>query len=155
MRKWGIGIIAGVLVSCSASKSNSSTKYERNANPFTLTVKTSPCFGRCPFYEMVISSNGKSSFEGFRDPKTDGVIELTLPKAEIDSLTTILANHNFNALDSLYDNPLISDLPSVTLSLENEIGIKTVTGRYDTPESFRRITAFIERLRKRNFSDTL
>jgi hypothetical protein len=104
---------------------------------------------------MVISSNGKSSFEGFRDPKTDGVIELTLPKAEIDSLTTILANHNFNALDSLYDNPLISDLPSVTLSLENEIGIKTVTGRYDTPESFRRITAFIERLRKRNFSDTL
>lgn len=151
MRKWGIVILSGIVFSCSSTKNKKTVDNHKNSSPYIVTVNTSPCFGSCSFYTMVINQNRTATYEGFRYPKTNGVIEKELPQFEVDSLRLVLAENNFSSLDSIYDNTRITDLPSITIQLDNKKGSKSVTGRFDTPQSFNNISAFIERLRIRNF----
>lgn len=134
--------------SCSLFKSKSNTNKD-----FTLVVKTSPCFGRCPFYELSVDSKGEARYKGIRHPKTDGEIVRNLSAIELDSVRYIFETNNFWGLDSVYDNPSISDFPSTTISYNTVDKQKTVFARFDTPMELRKITAFIERLRKRTFGD--
>lgn len=135
-------------IACSSLKNS-----DNSSQAFILQVSTSPCFGRCPVYKLSINSNGNAIYTGLRHPKTKGDVQRTIPATEIDSIRYILEKYDFWDLDSIYDNPNVSDMPSFIVEYKGEIKSKTVVGRFESPDNFRRISAFLERLRKRNFGD--
>ncbi|MGB0177466.1 MAG: DUF6438 domain-containing protein [Owenweeksia sp.] len=151
MRKILLGISALSLLAGCASSTNA-TALKKRGTEFTFEVSTSPCFGSCPVYDMSIKESGLAVFNGKKFPDTKGDIFKSLPDEEMDSLRSVLAGSGLFEMDSVYDDPNITDLPGTTLTLTLGNGSsKTVRGRYNTPESFDEIKAFVERLRKRNF----
>ncbi len=139
-----------LMTSCGAGQGAAALK--KKSTEFTFEVSTTPCFGTCPVYDLTIKESGLAVYNGKNFPKTNGEVFKNLPDAEMDSLREVLAASNFFELDSVYDEPTVTDLPSTTMTLTiNESSSKTVMGRYETPEEFDRVKAFIERLRRRNF----
>jgi hypothetical protein len=150
-----LGILAGVSA-CAGSKAERYIQQEEAI--FNLRIERSACFGSCPVYNMDINaregSKGVLVFEGIRFvPHVGEMLVADLLPVEIDSLKLFLTQGNFFALDSVYDNPGITDLPSTRIEVrwgENMTQKKAVTGRYDTPQGFDDLVNFIERLRKRH-----
>lgn len=138
-----------ILSSCISNEA-----YLKNkGNAFTLEVHTTPCFGTCPVYDLTVKESGLAVYNGRHFPDTGGEIFKKLPMSEVDSIRYVLSRNNFFELDSLYDDPMVMDLPSRAISLTLGNGTqKVVTGRYDQPQEFKNIAAFLERLRQRNFS---
>ena len=146
-----------IITSCGSKektvKSPEKVKIDRNAT-FILKIQTSPCFGRCPFYELkVIGEDGTAIYNARRYPNTNGAVTKILPRLELDSIEMFLNTNKFWDLESEYDNPNVTDLPSTTITFTKGDRTKSVKGRHDVPEDFKRITAFIERLRLRNFGE--
>ncbi len=153
MKKAFLGITTiALLTACGAS--NNATALKRKGTEFTFKVSTTPCFGECPVYDLTIKESGLAVYNGKNFPDTKGEIFKSLPDEEMDSLRMVLANSGFFEMDSVYDEPSVTDLPGTTLTLTlGNSSTKTVMGRYETPDSFDRIKAFVERLRKRNFGE--
>ncbi len=151
--RYTAGLFAFMLISaCAGNKAQRQLKKDDAV--FHLRMEKGPCFGSCPVYNLDVKSDGTAVLEAIRFMPKEGMLLAQLPPVEIDSLKELLVTREFFALDSIYDNPSLSDLPATKVSLEvgreKELN-KTVIGRYDTPEDFDAVVAFLERLRKRHF----
>jgi hypothetical protein len=102
-----------------------------NPSDYTIRIKTTPCFGECPVYDMTIDGQGAIVL------KTDGAIRSTLntDKPEFVTVTTsyhINKNHHLALIETLekggfpqlkpdYTYP-VTDLPSTTISVTSARG---------------------------------
>ena len=144
----GIGVLA-IMAGCAT---NNAKALKKKSTEFTFEISTTPCFGTCPVYDLTIKESGLAVYNGKKFPETKGELFKNLPDQEMDSLRDILAGSNFFKMDSVYNDPSVTDLPSTTMTLTLGSGTsKTVMGRIGTPENFDAIKAFVERLRQRNF----
>ena len=150
-RRNQILIVSSLIGALACSSLKPEKKYE--SSPFKLEINASPCFGRCPAYTLIIDNEGNTSYEGLKYPRTNGKVERVMSKSDLDSIRLVLDENQFWDLDSIYDNPQISDLPSLGIQWQSDSKKHKVTGRFNTPEGFDNIAAFIERLRLRNFGD--
>ncbi len=145
----------GLTVMLSACAGLKPEKYlKKEAAVFSLRLEQGACFGTCPVFNLDIAHTGKATLEAIRFLPKEGMIPADLPQAEIDSLKFMLRKTAFFELDSIYDNPGLSDLATtkVTVTLgENQEKSKTVIGRFETPEAFDNLVAFLNRLRIRSF----
>lgn len=152
MAKQALNLLFPLLLILASSCASNEAYLKGGGNEFTLEVSTTPCFGSCPVYDLTIKESGLAVYNGKHFPET-GEIFKPLPMREVDSLRKVFAGNNFFELDSVYDNPNVTDLPSMKIHLSLGNGAeKTVLSRYEQPQNLKNITAFIERLRQRNFS---
>ena len=151
MKRVFLGI--GVLFFLAGCKSTAEGYLKKDSASFKLNIESTPCFGTCPVYTMSIDETSEVSYNGKRFVPVEGVVSKTIPQWEVDSLKQVLLSNNFFELDTLYDAN-VTDVPSFILDFEagNSDYNHKVTGRFDYPEKFSKIKAFLERLRKRNFS---
>lgn len=144
-----IGLIA-LATSCGSKKAM--TYMNQEESTFSFYTESTACFGSCPIYTLSIDESGKAEYIGSRFVEAIGNRAAQLPQSEIDSLKLVLIQNDFFGLDSIYDNKLITDLPSFIVKVKpTGFKGKQVIGRYEYPEGLERIKEFIERLRKRNF----
>ena len=83
--------------------------------PF-IKMKRTPCFGKCPYYEFVIFSNGDVLYEGFNFVERIGKFKGEINIKKIAFIKEKLKEVEFFKFDSVYDAG-VSDLPS-TIYLE-------------------------------------
>ncbi len=138
-------------IACNSSYRSLQKKFEEESSEFIVEVSTTPCYGTCPVYSLDIYSNGNAHFEGILYTDIEGEIEAQLPQSEVDSLKQFILANNFFKLDSIYDDPYISDLPSTIISVSVEGKKKRVKGRCNKPAEFNEIESFLARLVKRQF----
>lgn len=155
----GVGVFL-LFSACAGSKSERYIQSE-GAN-FNVRLERGACYGECPVYNMDITTvkegNGAGRavliFEGIRFVAHEGsMVVADLLPVEIDSLKMLLTDGGFFALDSVYDNPGITDLPTTRVEVswgEDLTQKKAVVGRYDTPREFNQLVGFLERLRLRH-----
>lgn len=150
MKKPLLFLAIAALSACGAKRDIS--YLQKRGSEFTLTVKTTPCFGKCAVYDLTIVESGLAVYDGQHFPDTEGEVFKPLPTEELDSIREILSANNFFALDSVYDNASVTDLPSMTIKLELGNGTEhQVRGRYETPAEFDHIAAYFRRLSRRYF----
>ena len=71
----------------------------------------------CPVFKSSISQEGLVSYEGINFVDKMGKYEAMLTAAQIDSIIQRIHDVNYFALDSIYDNEYVMDLPSIISSV--------------------------------------
>jgi TonB family protein len=94
---------------CTAQKNKLSSVY----------MERTPCFGRCPWYNIYIETNGYIRYEGKRDADMLGLYEGTVPKSEVANLFKWLQKQALPSEETSY-TVHISDLPRLHVAYKNK-----------------------------------
>lgn len=73
-----------------------------NSDFSSVTLKTTPCYGTCPVFELTINKDGAASFNGINHTKTRGSVNLKAEKEDVEFLNEILKVIDFERLKSNY-----------------------------------------------------
>lgn len=136
-------VIAAVGLLSSCKSKTAITKIDGDEVRFSLFKGA--CFGQCPSYEMVITQNGKATFEGRSFTDKLGTYEKQLTKDELKTLENSFADSDFSQLQDDYPSQLV-DLPMVKIGYNAGAGMKTISGKEDRPESLMQLQFALERI---------
>lgn len=131
---WISTAIACLLWGCAVNADAPSTTQ---ALPFHY--QKTMCFGPCPAFTFTVSASGAASLDIVR-PLREAPLNALEPgrySSQLEDVTewnhkiaAAAAEVNHDRLDSLYDNPRVTDLPA-TITIYNG---KSVTNRYNGPD---------------------
>lgn len=108
-----------------------------------LHVETEPCFGECPVYILTIYQDSTIEYNGKMFTKKVGKFAGKAKAKHIDQLKYALKQSDFFAMDRVYDDTSVTDLPATTISARVGKRVNQVRARYNEPDSFRKLSSFI------------
>ena len=129
-------------------------EYLRKPNAqFEFSLQKTACYGTCPTYVMELNGKGELHITGERFVGFKGERDTLLSKSELDTLKARIVAANFPALDSVYNNEGITDIPSniLQLSVGKAAYEKQVIARHEYPNKLRYLIYYCEQLRQRYF----
>lgn len=87
------------------------------------------CFGSCPSFIFIAKSDGRCYYEGQNFVDLIGEYQGICEQELIQPILDLAAAMRYDTLQSVYDNPMVTDLPSVITEIEG----KRVINRYGGP----------------------
>ena len=150
---FGLGLFCSLVFGCARE----TTILTSTAEAFIPALyKKTMCFGPCPAFAFEVSATGAATLSIDRPLRESSLSELP-PGAYQAQMTDANAwNARINAaaeqvhyttLDSLYDNPRVTDLPATI----TEWNGKSVTNRYNGPDLTTLYAAFDEAMAALNW----
>lgn len=149
----GLGLFCSLILGCARETAHLTSTEEAFMPAF---YKKTMCFGPCPAFTFEVTATGAATLSIDRPLKESPLSELP-PGAYQSQMTDASAwNGRINAaaeqvhyttLDSLYDNPLVTDLPATI----TEWNGKSVTNRYNGPDLTTLYAAFDEAMAALNW----
>jgi len=145
------GILAIVVTDCNrgqaAAAAAAPSPETAQKRDLYVQIERTPCYGRCPIDRVEAFSDGKVRYTGERFVPRQGTYTRQLTPDEIKKLEQMLRESAFETYDTLYDNPGISDLPSLVLIYRLDGESRRITCRTgcppDLPGKIERIRAFL------------
>jgi len=92
--------------------------------------RRTPCFGRCPSFELIVYQNRTASYEGQNFVNRIGKYTGEVSEENIKVLMELAEDMGYFQLDDVYDNRFVTDLPATI----TEIDGKRVMNRYEGPD---------------------
>ena len=99
-------------------------------------LKRTPCFGKCPSYEVKLYDNGNAVYTGFAFVQRIGTFEAKITPGFIKRLQQEAAKNGYSTFSSKYpiDGSDIKDLPTtISFVRSGKKGIR-VENNYDAPK---------------------
>lgn len=133
----GIAACGLLLAGCASHAPGAVQASEATFLP--AMYKKTMCFGPCPAFTFTLQADGAATLEiirPLRTPPLDAlepgmyIAQASDPNAWNARLSAAAADVRYNELDSVYDNPRVTDLPATV----TEWSGKTVTNRYNGPD---------------------
>ena len=124
---------------------NDLNSLEQNQFPPLIKMKKTPCFGKCPYFEVSIFNDGSIRYEGFKFVDMMGVYTSQINKKKIALIEDYIRQSDFFSLDEIYD-ARVTDLPSIIIEVNLNGRYHKVKGRYRIPDNFKMFTKFIDNL---------
>ena len=100
-------------------------------------LQRTPCFGKCPVYELSVLNTGEAilNVERFCDQAFGRSLARGLHRAQVDvemwrMVADLAMDMGFDTLQSRYDNPMVMDLPANIITIDGQ----TVYNRYGGPD---------------------
>ena len=99
---------------------------EYNQSPINHSIEkieysTTPCYGRCPVFSLVINADRSASLDAGKFNAKKGIFKATIDDESYKALITLLNYTNFTKLDSSY-RVLRTDAQSCTLFITYDCG---------------------------------
>lgn len=88
------------------------------------------CFGTCPVFRFIASSDGACAYEGINFVDRIGKHIGSVEPAKVQAIAALASSMNYFSLDTLYDDQYLMDLPAVITIIDG----KTVINRYQGPD---------------------
>lgn len=114
------------------SKTNNSV-YDPSDASTLMELKKSPCFGKCPVFEMTISKNGKVTYNGQRFTEKMGKFTKQLSEAALNDLNKKFADTDVFQYKDEY-RVEVTDLPSTNIAYHADGKSKTIGGNGTFPD---------------------
>lgn len=111
-----------------------SEKEERFPDSLFFAMKKTPCFGRCPTYEVRLYQGGYATYKGESNVEREGDFDATYSDALRDSIVAKAQRIGIMMLLDSYDNQLVTDLPSTYFQIQIGGQKKEVHCRIQCPE---------------------
>ena len=92
-----------------------------------------PCFGRCPVFELKIYRSGYAVYEGKNFVDLIGFYHTTFTATSLQKINDTAEAIKYFSLKDSYDNPYVTDLPTITTEIHTEKHNKSVAARYQSP----------------------
>jgi hypothetical protein len=109
---------------------------------------TSPCFGNCPVFNLDVDITGHAVLEGKKFFDFIGWYECQLSEGQMQRIIDLADQYGYFTLEHSYDNPNVTDLPSILTILRTDAGAHWVYDRMNAPESLRSFEQELEVLVK-------
>jgi uncharacterized protein YjiK len=109
-----------------------------------IAFEKTPCFGRCPVFKIKVYESGFATYEGLNFSERLGLYSARISQKDISTARHMAAEVHFFALDTLYDDPQVSDLPAQIIQLSQNGTVHRVVSRIGAPE---KLAIFGENLR--------
>lgn len=105
------------------------------------TIKKTPCFGKCPVYEIELYSDGKVNYKGKMHVDKMGVWEAKMLAQESLDIVNEITEMGFFDLEKEYPigGRTITDLPSTITYVNNFSKSLTVTNNHHAPRNLNQI----------------
>jgi hypothetical protein len=137
---------AAFFLACSSSKKSGLSDKERLS--WYLSVEQTPCFGKCPIYQMSIDGNQQVRLSAKRFLPRIGEYHAAMPDSLFNELVSLTQQATWDTYDSSYMTGY-SDLPStvvrfsnkqrdmITLTYENKLAPEPVVSIVELLQQFR------------------
>lgn len=133
-----------VLLSCSASKKNSSTKQDNSSIPIpSFRYSTTPCFGFCPVYEIRVLTDGSLQYFAKRFIHPTGAFTSQFSDAERNRYLDLVHQIDWDTVPERYETR-IADAPGAKFVYQDSI---STFGTVGIPEALRNLGYFFDSLR--------
>lgn len=126
--------------------SESTSKPLEVEEGLVIDYRRGACFGTCPIFSLKIYDNGRAIYTGKNFVEMIGTYYSNFSKSEIDEIFSTAENIGFFDMDSVYDNPHITDLPTVYCTLVKNGVAKQVNNRYNGPKELRKLYSIMDEL---------
>jgi Domain of unknown function (DUF6438) len=104
-------------------------------NPPMIYLQKTPCFGKCPVFEVKIKDNGSALWIGTKNVERIGVFNAQISKemlAEIMKETEKIGYFNFSEAYPI-NGKKIADFPMTITSIKNANGARRIENNFDAP----------------------
>ena len=102
-----------------------------------ISFEKTPCFGRCPVYKVKVYESGFALYEGINFAEKMGMYSTVLTKSQIENIYQSALEIGYFKLDSEYNNPLITDLPSTISRINFDGKDHKIMARNNIPEKLK------------------
>jgi|SRR5690554_2816071 len=102
-----------------------------------ISFEKTPCFGRCPVYKIKVYESGFALYEGINFAEKMGMYSTVLTKSQIENIYQSAIGIDYFNLDSEYNNPLITDLPSTISRINYDGQDHRIMARNNIPEKLK------------------
>lgn len=96
-----------------------------------------PCFGRCPVYKVKVYASGFATYEGLNFTELLGFYSTRFSQDDIDNIFKAAKEIDYFGLESEYNDPFVSDLPSTISTLQNDSLSHRIVARMNIPEELK------------------
>ncbi len=110
-----------------------------------VKMKKTPCFGKCPYFEVSIFDDGSIIYEGLKFVDRIGFYKSTINKKKVALVEDYIRRIDFFSFDEVYDAK-VTDLPSIIIEVNLQGQHHKVKGRYKMPEKFKIFTKFLDNM---------
>lgn len=145
----GIFLLVCIAGGCKTPKPDNK-KPEKNGR-LIMSMERTPCFGRCPVYQIKLYANGLLIYNAEKFTDTVGCFYSVLTKSEVKAVEEKFKQADFFGLEDTYplNNQTPTDLPSCIVFYSKNGREKTVTDkRFKSPEVLTQLENSIDSLVK-------
>jgi len=105
--------------------------------PFVVaSIKTTPCYGRCPVYEATLFSDGRVLWNGKKFTKRTGRFEARVSREAVSSVQREIKARGIFFMEDSYPAQrklFISDLPNTIITVSSGAQPKVITDNHEAP----------------------
>ncbi len=109
-----------------------------------LLYKKTPCFGVCPTFTLVVKMDGELYYNGRQNVPMLGDYKSTWSTDILQTLEDKMQTVDFYNLPKNFDNPQVTDLPSMYLGYTRGNNLYTVKCRYQTPQNLKNLAIWLD-----------
>jgi hypothetical protein len=103
-----------------------------------------PCFGRCPVFELAIYQSGYAVSEGKNFVDLIGFYHTTLSAASLQKISAVATEIGYFGFQEVYDNAYVTDLPTIYTELRFSGQRHRVMARYQAPKELQRLYTVLD-----------
>jgi hypothetical protein len=99
------------FLSCKQQQKVAGNSLPNQDNKLIFSLKTTPCFGECPVFDLKLYSDATLVFEGKQFTELEGTHEATLNKRQYEAFINLVEQVDWEILNDEYVSDM-TDLPS-------------------------------------------
>jgi hypothetical protein len=142
-------LLSFVFMSACGGGSKSGRKAAKASevpSDFAVSMERTPCFGTCPVYKIEISNTGTLTWTGIRFTEREHIWSRQLNSDEMQLLWQEVQRSGYFEMAVEYDDPSLSDAPSILLEIQGNGKTHKVKDRIRGPEALRQLESMIDTL---------
>ncbi|MCB0397661.1 MAG: hypothetical protein KDD36_13485 [Flavobacteriales bacterium] len=119
-------------------------KMVEDEDSLFASISRSPCFGRCPEYDLRIYRSGYTIYDAKRFTDTVGVFYTILPREKLDKIKEYANEIGYFEMEDSYDNQYVTDIPGVDTRCHFDGKDKSIHNRYQGPRELSSFEKFLD-----------
>jgi hypothetical protein len=102
-----------------------------------VSLERTPCFGRCPVFKIKVYASGFATYEGLNFAEKMGLYSYRFSQTDLDRIYKMAKAIDYFELESEYNDPRVTDLPSTISEIKLNDQAHRVNARMGTPQELK------------------
>jgi hypothetical protein len=108
-----------------------------NPNDTLLYYDKGACFGMCPIFTFVMYADGRAIYNGKNNVNRIGIYQTKVNDAALQKVIATAEKIGYFSFQDVYDNPSVTDLPTIKTGVAVDGKLKKVASRYKGPQGLK------------------
>lgn len=139
-------VMIALLLALAACKTDQAAQEVAVAEDFFLRITRTPCYGTCPSFTLTVDAKGNVAYTGRNFVDNIGEFQKKMKRKELRALVHAIESGDFWQYKPSYDDPGVTDLPSVITECTHRGRSAQVLNRMGAPKDLGEFQAKLEEI---------